>query len=173
MDADEFAGEAVGLHERVARVVMATCGDRTIAEECAAEALLRSWERVDRGEELRSLEAWTMTVALNASRTRVRRNGAERRALEKVAAAAPPEHPGSGPESASDRPAEHVMAAVLALPERQRQVVALHYLDDMSTDDIANVIGTTAGAVRNALHHARSTLAVVLDTGEPDRQASR
>ena len=179
MDADEFAEKAVGLHERVARAVMATCGDRALSEECAAEALLRSWEKVEAGDELRSLEGWTMTVAINVCRSRVRRMGAERRALERFhATESPAATVGSHDDTDDRRPAEHVMAAVLSLPERQREVVALHYLEDMSTAEIAEIVGSTPNAVRNALHHARTTLACVLappagTTDEAEQEVQR
>lgn len=169
MDADEFAQEALGLHERLARCAMAVCGDRTIAEECAAEALLRAWERVDAGEELRSLEAWTMTVALNACRTRLRSLGAERRALQRVRSievggglADGGARSDTDTRSATERPSEEVMAALMALPDRQREVVSLFYLEDMSTTEIAEITDSSANSVRNALHHARAALARTL-----------
>ena len=70
------------------------------------------------------------------------------------------------------------MAAVLSLPERQREVVALHYLEDMSTAEIAEIVGSTPNAVRNALHHARTTLACVLapeagTTDEAEQEVQR
>jgi RNA polymerase sigma-70 factor (ECF subfamily) len=49
--------------------------------------------------------------------------------------------------------------AVRALPRRQAQCVALHYLEDRAVDDIAGVLGIAAPTVRVHLHTARSTLA--------------
>lgn len=152
MDADEFAHSAVGLHARLVRVVAAVCGDVALAEECAQEALVRAWERVDRGAELRSLEAWTVRVALNWCRSQQRRRGAEDRALVRLRPLA---------EGTSD-PApldDGVMAAIAVLPARQREVVVLHYLLDMGVDDIAVSVGTSSGAVKNALFHGRAALA--------------
>lgn len=60
----EFASGATELHSRLARAVFATCGRWDLAEDSAQEALLRAWQHLDRGGELRSLEAWTMSVAV-------------------------------------------------------------------------------------------------------------
>lgn len=140
MDAEEFACRALPLHERLARAVMATRGDRSLAEEAAQEALTRAWERVDGGEPLTSLEAWTMAVALNWSRSQLRRRGSECRATARLA------------------------GRVL---RRGRGSPVEETLDDRWVPD-----GTEAarvhGSVRNALFHARSTLAEDLMALAPD-----
>lgn len=152
VDADDFARAAVGLHARLVRAVGAVCGDVALAEECAQEALLRAWERVDGGAELRSLEAWTVRVALNWCRSQQRRRGAEDRALQRLRPV---------PDATNDpRPVgDELMTAIADLPPRQREVVVLHYLLDMGIDDIATAVDTSAGAVKNALFHGRAALA--------------
>ena len=54
--------------------------------------------------------------------------------------------------------ADDVAAAVLDLPERQRQVVVLRYVLDLDLATIAGIVGISVGGVKNALHHGRSTL---------------
>jgi RNA polymerase sigma-70 factor (ECF subfamily) len=158
MDPAAFAREAHAVHGRLVRVGFALCGDEALAEECAQEALLRAWARVDRGEELASLEAWTVTVALNACRSRLRRRGAEARAYERWQA-----RTGSHGHPASDARLSHeVHDAVLRLPMRQREVVVLHYLLDQDLATIATTTGISVGAVKNALFHARGALATRL-----------
>ena len=84
MDAEHFAAEASAHHRRLVRVVYLVAGDARLAEDAAQEALLRAWERVDRGESFDSLAAWTTTVALNWTRTQLRRREAEHRALSRA-----------------------------------------------------------------------------------------
>jgi RNA polymerase sigma-70 factor (ECF subfamily) len=158
MDALTFAREAHALHGRLVRVCFALCGELPLAEECAQEALLRAWERVDRGDALASLEGWSVTVALNACRSRLRRRGAESRANERWQARAVHE-PSDGGGLSSD-----VHQAVLALPIRQREVVVLHYLLDVDVASIASTLEISTGAVKNALFHARAALAERLST---------
>lgn len=157
---DDVVESAADLLESAARVVFAVSGDRTLAEDCAQESLIRAWRRqVGSEEPLRSLEAWTIRVALNLCRSHHRRRTAEARAFRRVVA----ERPG-GPTDGSLT--EEVHAAVLALPRRQREVIVLHYLLDMDVATISDVTGITDGAVKNALFNGRSAIAERLSVKE-------
>ena len=85
MELEDFAADAVELHRRIVGVVFAVCGDRSLAEESAQEALAKAWSRVEDGHPPRSSEAWSIRVALNWSYSQLRRSGAERRAVERLA----------------------------------------------------------------------------------------
>jgi RNA polymerase sigma factor (sigma-70 family) len=165
VDAERFAVEVTDLHLRLVRVTYLLCGDAALAEECAQEALLRAWERARRGESVDSLAAWTTTVALNACRSALRRRGAESRALERL----PRDRDAVDPVASGE--ADHVHAAVLALPPRQREVVVLHYFCDLDVAGVADRLGISAGAVKNALFHARAAL--VAQLGTPLAEESR
>jgi RNA polymerase sigma-70 factor (ECF subfamily) len=153
VDADSFAEAAVAEHLRLVQVVFLVTGDRGLAEEGAQEALLRAWERVDRGIPLDSLTAWTTTVALNWCRTQLRRRGAESRALRRLR----PTERSVDPPGLPMAPDVH--QAILRLPFRQREVVVLHYLLDQDVATVARTAGVSTGAVKNALFHARLALA--------------
>ena len=44
--------------------------------------------------------------------------------------------------------------AILKLPDRQKAVFNMRYFQDMKYDDIADVLGTTVGALKASYHHA-------------------
>lgn len=153
MDAEGFAEDAGALHQHLVRVTYALSGDLGLAEECAQEALVRAWGRVDRGVEVASLTAWSTTVALNWCRSQLRRRGAERRALRRVPVAR------EGADAVPVGLSLDVHRAVLALPLRQREVVVLRYLLDQDIATIARTADISEGAVKNALFHGRAALA--------------
>lgn len=169
-DRAAFVDQGLSVYRRVAKAVFVYCGDRTLAEDSAQEALVRAWELVEAGEPPRSLEAWTMTVAFNWCRSQLRREFAGVRAVEQLTSgvgsgdrpffATDPSDVGTDPMRAEL--SDVVQAAVLALPDRQRQVVALHYLADMDVASTAEVCGISQGAVKNALFNARAALAEIL-----------
>ena len=58
------------------------------------------------------------------------------------------------------------MAAVLALPPESRAVVVLFYYEDLPTEEIARIVGTSPGAVRVRLSRAREKLRSILKEGD-------
>jgi RNA polymerase sigma-70 factor (ECF subfamily) len=58
---------------------------------------------------------------------------------------------------------ERFWAVVRSLPIRQREVVALHYLEDMSVAGVADMLGVAESTVKNSLAQARRTLADTLE----------
>lgn len=53
---------------------------------------------------------------------------------------------------------DEVLAALRALPRRQREIVALHYLLDMGIAEVASTLDVSAGTVKTQLHRARATM---------------
>ena len=117
------------------------------------EALARAWERSERGEEIRSLEAWVTRVALNLSKSGLRRVRAERRARERL-------RPPTAGEPSSIR--VDVERSLSTLPLRQRQVTVLHYFLGLGVQDIAEILGVHDGTVKTNLYRARLALADAL-----------
>jgi RNA polymerase sigma-70 factor (ECF subfamily) len=65
-----------------------------------------------------------------------------------------------------DPSADDYWTTVRELPKRQAQCIALHYLEDRSTAEIADILGVAESTVRVHLHHGRTELALRL--GEED-----
>lgn len=160
MRVDEVAiGEF--LHTAYPRLVAAvalTSGSRPAAEDAVQEALLRAWERSEKGEEIDSLEGWVTTVALNLARSGLRRRAAERRARSRIGPTVV-----SGPPS-GDR--VDIERALSRLPRRQREAVVLRLFLQLSTADAARAMHVSEGTVKSSLSRARPALAEAL--GVPD-----
>ncbi len=141
----------------VVGLVYTLTGSRHGAEDIAQEAFLkahRNWDEVARYERP---GGWVRVVAMNLGRSRIRRLGAETRALTRFVGMATSVFPELEP------PNEKFWAAVRSLPRRQREVVALHYLEDMSTADIATTLDIAQSTVKNSLAQARVSLAKTLE----------
>jgi RNA polymerase sigma-70 factor (ECF subfamily) len=110
------------------------------------------------------LRPWVMTIALNLARDLLRRRGRR------------PETPVDEvdlPASAAVQPTveqrgdvgKRVRAAVSGLPPDQRAVIELHWFDELSFNEIAEIVGATAGAVRVRAHRGYVALRKILDPG--------
>jgi RNA polymerase sigma-70 factor (ECF subfamily) len=146
----------------VAAVALAT-GSRHAAEDAVQEALLRAWERSEKGEDIESLRAWVAAVALNLSRSGLRRLRSERRARSRLRDRAWTEDPAIGTERSVD-----VRRALDALPRRQREAAVLRYYLQLDTREIAMALGINEGTVKSTLFRARAALAASLAIEETD-----
>lgn len=141
----------------MAAVALVT-GSRHAAEDAVQEALVRAWERSANGEAIDSLGAWVATVALNVSRSGVRRKMAERRARQRLGA------PAATTPDRSHGDMVDIERGIAALPRRQREVVVLRYLLDLNTAETASTLRINEGTVKSELSRARASLANALGT---------
>jgi RNA polymerase sigma-70 factor (ECF subfamily) len=122
------------------------------ADEVLSETFVVAWRRLDdvpRGGERTWLLGVARRVLANQHRGQRRRDALSQR----LTAHLTPSGTGTGDELELD-----VLAAVAALPERQREVVRLVFWDDLTPAETAAVLGTTSLAVRSRLHRALQAL---------------
>jgi RNA polymerase sigma-70 factor (ECF subfamily) len=98
------------------------------------------------------LRPWLVTIALNLGRDLLRRRGRRPETdIDTVPLADPAvREPGSDGEEAER--SGRVRAALAMLPADQREVIELHWFEELSFGDIAEAVGATAGAVRVRAH---------------------
>lgn len=143
-------------YHHVVALVYVLSGSRWAAEELTQDAFIeahRKWATIGAYDDP---GAWVRKVAVNKARSWGRRRGAEARAYAKHALRER-ELPGELPEAS-----DGFWAAVRSLPDRQAQIVVLHYLDDRPVDQIGELLGISSGTVKTQLHRARTTLATRL-----------
>lgn len=128
-------------------------GDLATAEELANEAFVRVCERWEEVRRMHSPGGWTHRVAMNLARSYWRRRYAERRAFARAAAREPRSH-----EDPDGTDAVVLREALAALRPRQRQAVILRYYLDVPAAEVAELMGTTPGAVRVLTHRALERL---------------
>jgi len=156
------------LHTSYPRLVAAialTSGSRPAAEDAVQEALIRAWERSDKGEEIDSLEGWVTTVALNLARSGLRRLRSERRARARLTDSTVDETP------TADR--VDVDRALAMLPRRQREVAVLRYYLQLDTREVASALHLEEGTVKSTLFRARAALAAALGIEEEEEANDR
>ena len=126
--------------------------DRELAWDAAQDALLKLYLRWDTVGDLRDPVAWVYRVALNrcSDYRRIVARGA--RLTERLKST------GTG-HWTEPRLADTELALTFsALPRRQRTAATLYYLADLSTEEVARVMGVSQGTVDRHLFRAREAL---------------
>ncbi len=145
-------------YTRVVALAFTLSGSRSGAEDLAQEAFLAAHRRWGEIGSYDRPDAWVRRVVSNAAVSLVRRRVAELKALARLGRQ--PLVPELPPSS------EGFWAEVRALPRRQAQVLALHYLEDRPVAEIAQILGLATGTVTAHLHAGRTALARRLEAEE-------
>jgi RNA polymerase sigma factor (sigma-70 family) len=126
----------------------------TRAEDVLQHALLAAWAALRRGDEVRDLRPWLHRIAHNTSLNALRGGRDEYAELRESMQV------GDAPEDEMERRAivRDTLAALAALPERQREALLRVAVQGRSQEEVAEDFGLSHGAVRQLVHRARSTL---------------
>jgi RNA polymerase sigma factor (sigma-70 family) len=136
------------------RAVLVSIGDQDAAREFVDEAFARAWASWRTVSKHPAPKAWVVRTAVNASISRWRRRRREVPVPDPGMVADPPAVTGT-PASLVD---PRIMAALMRLPARQRQVVALRLILDLDTARTAEVLGIAPGTVMAHLGRAMAAL---------------
>jgi RNA polymerase sigma-70 factor (ECF subfamily) len=155
-----------GFHNEVFGLALRLTGDRDAAADVTSRVFLKAFRAFDRYEPGRPLRNWLLTIAVREAITEARRVARElsRRAAASAAEAlpAPPrEEPEASAVEREER--ERIRRAVASLPELYRVPVVLRYFNDLSLDEIAQVIGRPRATVGVQLLRARAMLREALE----------
>jgi RNA polymerase sigma factor (sigma-70 family) len=150
--------------DKCLRAVLVSVGNQDTAQDLVDEAFTRafaSWRTVSSHP---APAAWVVRTALNANISRWRRRRREVPVPDPGMVADPAAVEGAAAGRTVD---PRIMAALMRLPARQRQVVALRLVLDLDTGRAADVLGIAPSTVK--AHLARA-LASLRDDLMPERQ---
>jgi RNA polymerase sigma-70 factor, ECF subfamily len=164
---DAVAYEAlVRAHQEIAfRTGCLFAGSAADAEEAAQEAFVKAWRALPRFRAGAPFRPWLLAIVANEARNRRRAAGRQaglvlRAAQERVSGDAAP-----SPEAAllvgGERRA--LLAALGALDERDRAVIACRHLLDLSERETAEVLGCRLGTVKSRLSRALGRMRAELE----------
>jgi RNA polymerase sigma-70 factor (ECF subfamily) len=136
-------------------------------EDVVQEALIEAYRKLDQFDDTRPLKPWLFRIAHNRAIDFLRRRGVRDEA--EAAAARSEEVSPAEPVLGTGKAVEHL---VLTLPPKERACVLLKDVFDYSLEEIAELVGSTAGGVKAALKRARTKLAASSPRARPAQSAS-
>ena len=160
-DREEFTAFMAGCWPGLVRLGYGLTGDRWLAEDLAQAALASActaWRRVKRADDP---DAYVRKILINAAHRRFRQQ--QRAAAHPDRADPQADDPAGLAGTRSD-----LVAALRALPARQRAVIVLRYWADLSDEQVAAMLGCSPGTVRSQAWRALVKLRLspaLADTG--------
>jgi RNA polymerase sigma-70 factor (ECF subfamily) len=126
-------------------------GDEELAADATHDVFLRAYEARDRYQEGRKVDTWLFTIAYNICRNHYRSNAYEAQLIASLDA-----------EPVTDQQIEveldaalldEALAQVLSeLPAPLHQLFSLHYQEELTIPQIAEIVGIAEGTVKSRLH---------------------
>lgn len=175
-----LADDLDGTFERLVRVFQdrlysfahRLCGSREDAEEVAQDSFVRAYRALktypaDRVRALQ-LQAWLYRITLNVARNRMRRKRVSQVSIDNGGAAGEAARrawdsrtdPDSRPDSRLERSQQraNIASLVETLPERYRSAIILRYVEDLSLEEVADVLKQPLGTAKSNVHRAVNLL---------------
>jgi RNA polymerase sigma-70 factor, ECF subfamily len=156
-----YATPAVNLASRMVR-------DRALAEDLAQEAFIRAFERLSSYDPERRFISWFFQILHNLTIDHLRRKRPVMVSLDELEEIGHPAIDTASVSGAPDVQAEeaalaHALEAGLSrIRPEYREAVVLRYREDLSVQEIAEIMNVPAGTVKTYLYRARKELASIL-----------
>jgi len=155
--ADQAVAELYAAHwRRLVRLSVLLVHDQGLAEEITQDAFVALHGRWSRLRDPSAALAYLRQSVVNRSRSALRHRKVVDRHAARERLPEPAPSAEAGVEAGVRR--TEVLAAMQALPRRQREVLALRYYLDLSEADIAASLGISQGAVKS--HASRGSAAL-------------
>ncbi len=147
--------ELVRCHgRRVYRLAFRFFQNRVDAEEIVQEVFVRAHRELSRFRGGARLGTWLYRIAVNACLDWKRRLGARREVPFDLAAGEVAGTPDPLDRAASREFADRVSAAMNELPPRQRAILILRIHEELTLQEIADIMESPLGTIKANYHHA-------------------
>lgn len=149
----------------VYRTAYAIAGDPEMASDLLQDVFVRLSRFSHRIDPRRPLEPWLYRMTANLSYTWLKRRKRWLHPLDDAGEwllGSPREH-SLQQQAEKNAEMERLHQAILKLPVQQRVVVVMYYINDLSLQEIADVLEIPIGTVKSRLHYGRQSLRKVLN----------
>lgn len=154
----DFRHDLLPLKDRIFRLALRITLSREEAEDVTQDTLLRVWEQRDSLTDIRSLEAYVLTIGHRLAIDRTRRAETANLSIEDAQVDAPDSSPDAQEQLERQESLQRIHEIFNSLPPPQRTVIQLRDIEGKSYRDIADITGLTEDNVKVTLYRARQAV---------------
>ena len=140
--------------DRVYGICLRMTGNVSEAEDCAQEAFIQAWNKMDKFRGDSAFSTWLHRIAVNSVLGRIRKAKREQDRLTAVG-----EIEGTTVTTGDTGELRDLSEAVDRLPDGARNVFVLHAIYGYSHDETGEMLGIATGTSKAQLHRAKRLLA--------------
>ncbi len=156
-DIDAF-GDLYSIYlDPIYRYVFYHVKDKMTAEDITEEVFIKAWKAIDscKGKE-RTFSSWLYRIAHNQTIDRLR--SMQKRLAMEVQPQSLPETTDVKNETEARLEYEETLEAISCLPEKQKQIIVLKFVEGMDNREIEQITGKSQNAIRVLQMRALNTL---------------
>ncbi|MEL6475162.1 MAG: sigma-70 family RNA polymerase sigma factor [Pseudomonadota bacterium] len=162
LDNKAFKAELASLIPHLRAFARSLCGDATLADDLAQDAMLKAWKARASYEPGTNMKAWAFTILRNLFYSEKRRSWRRQPLDPEVAEAT---------LVANDNPAGtmELLAlrnAIYKLPDDQREALILVGAGGLAYEDVAEICGCAVGTIKSRVSRARKAVTEILESNE-------
>ncbi|HMB48329.1 MAG TPA: sigma-70 family RNA polymerase sigma factor [Afifellaceae bacterium] len=162
-DRDAFRALFEHFGPRVKALMVKAGADHAMAEDLVQDVMMTVWRKVELYTPQRgAVGTWIYTIARNARIDRLRRHSS--RPYEDLdGLELPSDEPSGEDELQASQQAEQVGEALAELPDEQRRIIELAFIQDKSQSEIADQLALPLGTVKSRMRLAYQKLKARLE----------
>lgn len=154
-DRAAFAGLVSAHYDFIFRTACKWSGNRSVAEDIAQEVCIKLAAALKTFDGRSAFTSWLYRVTINTVRDHQRQTARQSRNIDALTEVS---DDSADPDQEAATTMKELWAAVLELPDQQRDAVMLVYSEEKSHAEAAEIMGVKEGTVSFHIHEAKKTL---------------
>jgi RNA polymerase sigma-70 factor (ECF subfamily) len=165
--------ELIRIHHTAVYAYLRRLGaDASRAEDLTQDTYIRAWRSIESLKQAASLRSWLLTIARNEFFQRMRAGRIETVGLEQATEGVSGDPRADDVVALSERDGA-LRDAVRRLEPELQEAIALHYFQDQSFRELAEVLGVPPGTAKSRIHRALGCLRALLEKEAADHERQR
>lgn len=145
-------------YSQIRRFALGVVGDEDSADDVAQQTVLQAVKKIEQYRPQTNMRAWLLRIAMNEARQLLRKRKSRERVFGLWRRNEPVVSPKPETLTIEKERDEKIWRCVSQLEEKHRLPILLRYTEELSTQEIAHVLGIPHGTVRSRLHYAHKQL---------------
>ncbi|WP_232696370.1 sigma-70 family RNA polymerase sigma factor [Brevibacillus daliensis] len=153
---------------RMLHLIFFLVKNKEVAEDLTQEVFLKAYRSLDSFRNESTHKTWLYRIAINEVK-KYQRSWNYRKifaSIKIIELSDQHRQDSVEPQVINEMDKEEMTRIIMKLPLNYRQVIILHYYQELSVEEIAGILETSQGAIHNKLYRARNKLRALLDREE-------
>ncbi len=144
--------------EKIYRFVYIKVSSQEVAEDITSKVFMKSWEAYQKGQNIKNIGAFLYQIARNGVVDFYRERDRTKTVSADYVSEIVDNKPGLYEKAVFNADVQMVKLAIQGLEKDYQDVLIFHYLEDMPTEQIAQIMNRPVGTIRVMVHRGLKAL---------------